>query len=86
MSIPKLVITCLFVTLLAGHRIELDLHRATAGDLRQRSLRVRLYLIAQRAARCGENDGRPDAPIVEHDVTDHAEIDDVALEFGVLNA
>ena len=57
-----------------------------AGDRGQRLLRVGADLVAQGASGRGEDDGRADARVVEDHVSDHPELDDVALQFRVLDA
>ena len=59
--------------------------RASAGDRGQRLLGLGTDLVAQRAAGHGQDDGRADALVVHDDVAHHAQLDDAALQLGVLD-
>ena len=72
------------VAFVAGHRVQLHVDPAAAGDLVERLLGLGADLVAQGTARGGEHDRRADALIVGDDVPDHSELDDAALQFRVL--
>ena len=67
------------------HLAVLDLHRADAGEAAHLRLDVLADLHPQRAAGGGERHRRPSTVAVgaDHDVVDHAEVDDRGVQLGV---